>query len=166
MKTKNNLISSISLGSGLAVALAVAAWLPAAATDKTSTEANDYTRSVARPYEQVLAAVKEAAQAQGFRVSNVHDIAASLRKDGIEREPVATVEVCNSKIAAQVLKAEPRLASIMPCRVAVFQQGNETVVSMVRPSSLMTMFPLKPEVKSAAAQVERSMEAIIDTATR
>lgn len=166
MKTKNNRIARISLISGVAVALAVAAWLPGSAAEKTSKEANDYTRSVARPYEQVLAAVKEAAQAQGFRVSNVHDIAASLRKDGIEREPYATVEVCNTKIAAQVLNAEPRLGSVMPCRIAVFQQGKDTVVTMILPSRLMTMLPVKPEVEQAAAQVDRDLRGVIDTATR
>jgi uncharacterized protein (DUF302 family) len=166
MKTKNNIITRISLSSGVAIALAVAAWLPSSAAEKEETEANDYTRSVARPYAQVLAAVKEAAQAQGFRVSNVHDIAASLRKDGIEREPLATVEVCNSKIAAVVLNAEPRLGSVMPCRITVFQQGKETVVTMILPSRLMRMFPVKPEVKQAAAEVDRGLKAIIDAATR
>jgi len=104
---QNNIITRISLSSGVAIALAVAAWLPSSAAEKNEKEANDYTRSVACPFAQVLAAVKEAAQAQGFQVSNVHDIAASLRKDGIQREPYATVEVCNTKIAAQVLNAEP-----------------------------------------------------------
>ncbi len=127
---------------------------------------NDYTRTVSRPYEEVLSAVKAAAQKQGFRVSNVHDIAASLRKDGINREAYATVEVCNSKIAAEVLNAQPLLGSVMPCRIAVFQKGNETTVSMVRPSRLMTLFPGSSEVKKEAQQVEKSMEAIVNEATR
>ncbi len=127
---------------------------------------NEYTRSVNRPYEQVLTAVKQAAQAQGFRVSNVHDIAASLKKDGIQRAPYATVEVCNSKIAAQVLEAEPLLGSVMPCRIAVFQKGDQTVVSMVRPTQLMALFPAHPEVSKAASAVEHSMQAIVDEATK
>ncbi len=127
---------------------------------------NDYTRSVSRSYEQVLNAVKQAAEKQGFRVSNVHDIAASLRKDGIEREPYATVEVCNSKIAAQVLNAEPLLGSVMPCRIAVFRKGEQTTVSMVRPSTLMSLFPANSEVKKDAEQVEKSMQAIVDEAPR
>ncbi len=99
-------------------------------------------------------------------MSNVHDIAASLRKDGIQREPYATVEVCNSKIAAEVLKAQPLLGSVMPCRIAVFQQGTGTTVSMILPSKLMTLFPAKAEVQKDAAQVEQSMKAIVDEATR
>lgn len=150
---------------GLAGLVTVVVGLSAVAAEQQANGGNDYTKSVARPYEEVLAAVKAAAQAEGFRVSNVHDIAASLRKEGIEREPYATVEVCDSKIAAQVLDSEPLLGSIMPCRIAVFQKGKETIVSMIRPTRLMTMFPLKPEVERDAAQVEQSMKAIIDKAT-
>ncbi len=150
----------------LLAGLTTATGLAATEEQAASPGASDYTRTVARPYADVLAAVKEAAQAQGFRVSNVHDIAASLRKDGIERPPYATVEVCNSKLAAQVLQAEPRLGAVMPCRIAVYQQGQGTVVTMIQPSRLMTFFPPKPEVAAAAAQVDRAMKAAIDAATR
>jgi uncharacterized protein (DUF302 family) len=139
---------------------------PLQAADASTSEKNDYTKSVNRPYAQVLEAVKEAAKKEGFRVSNVHDIAASLKKDGIQREPYATVEVCNSKIAAQVLEADPLLGSVMPCRLAVFQKGNGTTVSMLLPSKMMKMFPENAEIDRAAQQVEASMKKIIDEATR
>ena len=126
----------------------------------------DYTRATDRSYEQVYAAVKRAAEAHGFRVSNVHNIAASLHKGGIEFPPYATIEVCNSRLAAQVLKAEPRLGALMPCRIAVYQEGSQTVVSTVLPSRLMMLFPEKPVVKKAAAEVDRAMKAIVDEATR
>ncbi len=151
---------------GLVCLVASVFGFSAVASSHTGNNDNEYTRSVNRPYEQVLAAVKQAAQAQGFRVSNVHDIAASLKKDGIQRDPYATVEVCNSKIAARVLEAEPLLGSVMPCRIAVFKKGDQTVVSMVRPTQLMGMFPAHPEVSQAAKDVEHSMQAIVDEATR
>ncbi len=156
-----NILNTVAVG---CVVLTLA--FSGSAAERQSNGKNDYTRTVSRPYEEVLAVVKTAAQKQGFRVSNVHDIAASLRKDGINREPYATVEVCNSKIAADVLNAQPLLGSVMPCRIAVFQKGSETTVSMIRPSKLMTLFPESSEVKNQARQVEKSMEAIVDEATR
>ncbi len=159
MKVK--LLNTIALG---CVVLSLA--FSGSAAERQGAGKSDYTRTVSRPYEEVLASVKAAAQKQGFRVSNVHDIAASLRKDGISREPYATVEVCNSKIAADVLNAQPLLGSVMPCRIAVFQKGNETTVSMVRPSRLMALFPGSSGVKKDAREVEKSMEAIVDEATR
>ncbi len=150
---------------GMAFVIAGVA-LSGAAAEHPQKEKNDYTRKVNRPYAEVLSAVKAAAQAQGFRVSNVHDIAASLRKDGINREPYATVEVCNGKIAAKVLEAQPLLGSVMPCRIAVFQKGETTMVSMLLPSKLMTLVPAGSAVQKEAERVETSMKAIVDEATR
>ncbi len=158
-------VGVLAIGAGIAV-LAQDQGQKTEQAPPAAVPGNDYTRSVAKPYDEVMKAVEVAAKAQGFRVSNVHDIAASLRKDGIERKPVATVEVCNSKLAAQVLQAEPRLATLMPCRIAVFEKDGQTVVSMIWPSRLMTMFPENAEVKDAAAQVDKSMKAIVDQATQ
>ncbi len=81
-----NISNTIALGCAI-----VALTFSGSAAENKAKGKNDYTRTVSRPYEEVLSAVKTAAQKQGFRVSNVHDIAASLRKDGINREPYATV---------------------------------------------------------------------------
>ncbi len=145
----------------------LAVWVhPATAQEpKRSAESADYTRTTDRPYADVFDAIKAAAPKHGFRVSNVHDIHASLKKDGIDIPPYATVEVCNSKVAAEVLKAEPRLGALMPCRIAVYRHGDKTVVSMVLPSRLMTLFPDQPAVREAAAEVDRAMKAIVDEAT-
>lgn len=133
---------------------------------KTEETPADYTRKVNRPYEKVLTALQEAAQAQGFRVTAVHDLAASMRKEGIERDPYSVVEVCKAEIASKVLQAEPRFGAFMPCRIAVYQQGSDTVVTTVLPTRLLAFFPVKAEVKTAAAKVDSILKTMIDTATR
>ncbi len=149
---------------GIALSFMVAG-LSAYAAEKDSSGKNDYTKFVERPFPDVLEDVKQAAQKEGFRVSSVHDIAASLKKDGLQRDPYATVEVCNSKIAAEVLHADPLLGSVMPCRIAVFQKGSGTTVSMLLPSRMMKMFRPSSEIDNAAREVEASMKKIVDEAT-
>lgn len=127
---------------------------------------SDYTRFTGRSYTQTLATLQETAKAQGYRISGVHDLAASLQKEGIERAPYAVVEVCKPEIAAQVLQAEPRLGALMPCRIAVYQQGDRTAVTTVLPTRLMALFPVKAELKAAAVRVDDDLKAIIDGATR
>ena len=63
---QNNIITRISLSSGVAIALAVAAWLPSSAAEKNEKEANDYTRSVACPFAQVLNAEPCPSKTTGF----------------------------------------------------------------------------------------------------
>lgn len=125
------------------------------------TEPADYTRRSARPLARVMAAVEESAQAEGFRVLAKHDLAAAMAKAGIEREPYFVVELCNARIASAVLAADPRIGGLLPCRIAVYQEGEQTVVSMVLPSKLIGLFP-GAEVSEHAATVDAAMRAIID----
>lgn len=153
-------------GIGFALLALAVAGLMSAAGANPEKEPADYTRATEKPYTETLNAVQEAAKAQGFRVSGVHDLAASLKKEGYTRDPYAVVEVCKAELSSQVLKAEPRFGAFMPCRIAVYQEGSGSVVTTVLPTRLMAFFPGKPEVQAAAVEVDRVMKAIIDSATR
>lgn len=125
----------------------------------------DYTRHTARPFAVVVAAVDKAAQANGFRVSGHHNVAASLRQAGVDRGAYTVVEVCNAKIAARVLAAEPRLGALMPCRIAVYEQGGQTVLTTILPSRLAALFH-NPAALSAARPVDGDLRRIIDDAVK
>lgn len=125
----------------------------------------DYTRRTSRPMGDVVAAVEEATRGRGFRVVSKHDLAASLAKEGIQREAYVVVEVCNAQIASGVLAAEPRIGSLMPCRISVYRQGDETVLTTVLPSRLLSLFPTAG-IGEQATQVDQVLRAIIDAAAK
>lgn len=125
----------------------------------------DYTRRVNRPFATVLAAVEKSASEHGFRVSGHHNVAASLMKAGMKRGPYMVVEVCNARIAARVLAAEPRLGALMPCRIAVYQEGPRTVVSTVLPSRLAALYH-NPRALAAARPVDHELRLIINDALK
>jgi uncharacterized protein (DUF302 family) len=124
-----------------------------------------YARTTTRSYPETLSAVQEAAKAAGFRIPGVIDLAASMRKEGIEREPYAVVELCNAEIASGVLKVNPMIGTLMPCRIAVYQQGAQTVVAMTLPSRLMDLFP-ESDVAGPAKKVDQTLQDVIDAATK
>jgi uncharacterized protein (DUF302 family) len=124
-----------------------------------------YARTTTRSYQETLSAVQEAAKAAGFRIPGVMDLAASMRKEGIEREPYAVVELCNAQIASDVLKVNPMIGTLMPCRIAVYQQGSQTVVAMALPSKLMELFP-ESDVAGPAKKVDQALRGVIDAATK
>jgi uncharacterized protein (DUF302 family) len=136
-------------------------WNSAAPAPESSA---DYTRSTDRPLADVLAAVQEAAKTHGFKVSGTHDLQASLKKEGIERGPYTVVEICRADLASEVLKAEPRFGSLMPCALAVYQQGGRAVVSTVLPTRLLALFP-GAKVQAQAAQVDEVLKSIVNAAT-
>jgi len=112
---------------------------------------------------EVLVALEEAVAAQGFRVLARHDLAAAMAKAGIEREPYLVVEVCNARIAAAVLAADPRIGALLPCRIAVYQEDDQTVLTTVLPTHLIGLFP-DAGVAEHAAQVDQAMRAMVDAA--
>lgn len=124
-----------------------------------------YARTTPRPFTETLEAVQEAAKAAGFRIPGVIDLAASMRKEGIEREPYAVIELCNAEIASGVLQVNPMIGTLMPCRIAVYEEGARTVVAMALPSKLMDLFP-ESEVAGAARRVDEALRGVIDAATK
>ncbi len=123
----------------------------------------DYSRSVKRPLPLVVALVTQATKAEGFRVAGTHDLAASLAKEGLRRDPYVVVEICRAEVAVGVLQADPRIGALMPCRIAIFQRGEESVVSTVLPTHLLSLFP-GAGAGEAAAAVDAVVKRIIDGA--
>jgi len=70
----------------------------------------------------------------GWKISVTHDMQGTLNKSGIEVLPVKVIELCNPKLASQILKgSDTRIYSTMlPCRISVYQKDDgKTYISMI-----------------------------------
>jgi uncharacterized protein (DUF302 family) len=123
----------------------------------------DYTVSTSKTYDEAVSAVTERAEANGFRVQFVHDVAATLAEKGFAREPVTIIEVCNAKYASQVLASDVKIGLMLPCPVMVYEQDGEIFISTMRPSLIGGFFP-DAGIDDVAAQVEIVLVRIIDEA--
>jgi uncharacterized protein (DUF302 family) len=125
----------------------------------------DFHRTFAttRSFDDAVRAICEATPAKGFRVLHVHDVQATFRDKGIEREPYKIIEVCNVKNAKLALDADPLVGLMMPCKINVFTQAGKTVVSLLRPGLLATFFP-SAGLEAMIADVETSLTQIADAA--
>jgi uncharacterized protein (DUF302 family) len=129
----------------------------------TIEEPADYTVQSARSFEDAVAAVQAGAKQKGFGVLGVHDLAETLASKGFPRDPVKVVEVCNPSHASRVLAANPRIASMLPCRIAVYVKDGKVFVSTVRPLFLGRIFP-DPAIREVAGEVDTAVRAIVDSA--
>ena len=108
--------------------------------------------------------LREAAARHKFGVLNVLDLRATLRNKGIELGHEARVyDICNPQAAAQALWENPAVATLLPCRVAVYSSGAGSVIAMVHPTDLFAASGLEM-ASSLAEDVEREMIRIIDEA--
>jgi uncharacterized protein (DUF302 family) len=127
-----------------------------------------HSTTLARPFPEVLGAVREALAAQGFGIVSEVDIAATLKnKIGVEIEPQVILGACNPAFANRALEAEPGIGLLLPCNVVVRADGAATVVEMIDPGMLVELTgnpALEPISDEVGQRLGAAMEALRLTA--
>lgn len=78
--------------------------------------------------ETVTALEKGAAEAEGWSSPGTRDLNAMMARHGVEFGPrVRLVEMCKAPYAAEVLRDDRRMATLMPCAVAVYEDDDGRV---------------------------------------
>jgi uncharacterized protein (DUF302 family) len=123
----------------------------------------DYTVSTDKSFTDAVQLVIELTATHGFRVQFVHDVQATLAEKGFARDPLTIVEMCNAQFASQVLAADPKIGLMLPCPIMVYVEGDQTLISTMRPTLIGGFFP-EAGIDAIAAEVELVLFAIIDEA--
>jgi uncharacterized protein (DUF302 family) len=123
----------------------------------------DYTVESAKEFDQAVAAVEAKSQEKGFRVLAIHDVKATLESKGFARAPMKIIEICNAKYVDQILKKDIRISLMLPCPIVVYTEGDKTIISALRPRSMVDFFP-DSGIESIAAEVEDIVTVIVNEA--
>lgn len=123
----------------------------------------DYTVSTTKSFDEAVEAVIREVANEGFRVLHVHDVQATFREKGVERDPYKIVEVCNVKYAKQALDKDLLIGLMMPCKINVYEQDGQTKISLLLPSSMPRFFP-DAGIESLANEVEAILRKVVDGA--
>ncbi len=110
-------------------------------------------------YDDTVEAIKDVTLAKGWKVPTVHKLDKTMQKFGYDVLPVAVIELCHPAHAAKILKEDDArmVSSFMPCRVAVYQKADGSVIISRMNSSLMSrIFPnaISEVMGNATAEVE------------
>lgn len=116
-----------------------------------------------KAFDDAVAAVEQATADAGFRVLHVHDVQATLAEKGFDREPLTIVEICNARYAHDVLSRDVKIALMLPCPIAVFEQDGQTSIAMMRPSLLSAFYP-EADLAAVASEVEQIVRGIVEAA--
>lgn len=109
-------------------------------------------------------ALEAAAQKHQFGVLTIHDLKATLAKKGVDFSKECLIyEVCNPLQAKKVLEANPSISTALPCRIAVFQEGDHAKLSTIRPTAMLALFGNK-ELDPVAQEVEAVIIAMMNEA--
>lgn len=105
---------------------------------------------------------QEEARAAGWSLLAVHNMAGILSARGYTLHPVLIIEVCSGKYSAELLgRDETRyVASMIPCRVAIYQtSAGQVVISRMNTSMFAGM--MEAAVADVIRKSGEEMEAII-----
>ncbi len=125
-----------------------------------------YTVSTDKTPEQAGKDLEAAASRHQFGVLAVHDLQASMAKHNLAFPNACRIyEVCQPQQAKRVLEANLAMATVLPCRIAVYTQAHRTTLAMIKPTALLSLFH-EPGLDATAREVEQEMTAIMDEAAR
>jgi uncharacterized protein (DUF302 family) len=107
--------------------------------------------------------LRDALQAEGFGIISEIDIAAILsEKIGLQRPPYKVLGACNPGLAARALEAEADMGVLLPCNVAIYTDGDTTVVEAIDPDT-MARLSSHPDVVGIAAEARERIGRALAT---
>jgi uncharacterized protein (DUF302 family) len=124
-----------------------------------------YHATTGQSVKEAAEKVKQILQVKGFGTLWELNIPEKLKEKGVMYNRGAIIlEVCNPQRAKEALEANKEAIYFLPCKIAVYEGDNQTVIGMIRPSMMMDL--LNDEtLKDFAAEVERVLIETIDEAT-
>jgi uncharacterized protein (DUF302 family) len=116
------------------------------------------TRSMALP--DAIDAVSAAAQNIGYQVVKVQPVDQALVKRGYPDPGIRILFIGDESTIDQAMKINPKLLSVLPLRLTLIVEGNETLVSSDDLEMWKDMFP-DPETARLVDTWQRDLKTIL-----
>ncbi len=115
--------------------------------------------------DEVRARLEAALKERKFGTLHVHDVTDTLNSKGVPFDTrMRIMDICNPHHAKKALEAtDNRIAPLLPCSVALWQDGDEVVVRFLRPAALARFFPDAKELVGIAREVDTTVLAAIES---
>lgn len=159
-------VAAAAEGVGLRMAEAGGATSPG----EGATVEYDYRRETHMTFGEAVLAVERSIALHGFAVRTIHDIQATLAAKGFQIKPIRIYEIDGSPTAFASAgvpgiwpSGDSRFATLMPCRINVFMEGERVVITALRPTLLCQVYP-DAGLDALAEAVERRVIEIVDDA--
>jgi uncharacterized protein (DUF302 family) len=120
--------------------------------------------TIHKPFDESLAATREALGAQGFGVLTEIDMAATLKKKlDVDIAPQVILGACNPPSAYEALRAEESIGLLLPCNVVVRSINDETTVVEAIDPETMHQITGNDAMRPVAERIGGMLQAALDS---
>ena len=121
-----------------------------------------FTKEIDKSFEEAVDLVSEELQKEGFGILTKIDVKDKFKeKLGIDFKKYVILGACNPPSAHKAIVAEENIGLMLPCNVILYEKGDKTVISIIRPTVAMKMINNK-KLKEVAEYIETKLEHVID----
>jgi uncharacterized protein (DUF302 family) len=119
-----------------------------------------YIEKTEKSVQEIVDAIKNIASEYKFGVLHIHNVKETLSSKGIDlKNECQILDVCNPIVANEFLTQDMSLSSIMPCKISVYTDNNETHIAM---NSLVQLVDdINPDFIDLAQDTQNSLLEII-----
>jgi uncharacterized protein (DUF302 family) len=118
-------------------------------------------------FQRTTEEIEKSVEAAGWKIPHINDLQATLHKFGKDVRQVKVYEICQPDLAYEILSRDNEriAASLMPCRIAVYERSDGSVFVSRLNAKLMSR-PMNKIIRKnmalAARETEMILEPVID----
>lgn len=113
------------------------------------------------PFDQAIERVTAALSEEGFGVLSTIDVDRTLReKIGVEIGGYTILGACNPQLAYRALQADKSVGLLLPCNVIVYEEDEQSVVSIIDPERMLSVADPSNELKDVADEARAKLQRV------
>jgi uncharacterized protein (DUF302 family) len=121
-----------------------------------------FVKTVDKPFEDVLGAVKNELKREGFGILSTIDLKEKFReKLGVEFHKYVILGACNPPSAFEAISNEENIGLMLPCNVVVYEKEEKVAVGVIKPTVAMQMIENDGLVE-IAKNIEQKLKRVFD----
>ena len=122
-----------------------------------------FRKELNAPFDQVVEMVTEELKKEGFGILTKIDVKEKFKeKLGIDFKNYVILGACSPSHAHRAILEEEDIGLLLPCNVIVYEQEDNTVVSIIKPTTGMGMID-NEALRQIAQEVEAKLKRVFDS---